>query len=132
VALRCAVIDLGVRKGIATSNALVVDTDDTLVIGAGAISFADERLDLTLYPQPKDRSVLAARVPLHIRGSFRDPDVFPDAKALAVRGAAAGLLALINPLLALASFIETGPGKDSNCGNLLAETRTRQVTAPRG
>jgi uncharacterized protein involved in outer membrane biogenesis len=133
VALRCAVADLSVRDGVGTSNVLVLDTDDTLVVGAGAVSFARERLDLTLYPQPKDRSVLAARAPLHVRGSLRDPQVVPDAKSLATRGITAAVLALVNPLLALAPFIETGPGKDSDCAGLVARARSwrdRQAPAP--
>jgi hypothetical protein len=133
VALRCAVADLSVHDGVGTSNVLVLDTDDTLVVGAGAVSFGRERLDLTLYPQPKDRSVLAARAPLHVRGSLRDPQVVPDAKSLATRGITAALLALVNPLLALAPFIETGPGKDSDCAGLVARARSwrdRRTPAP--
>ena len=124
VGLRCAVADLSVKGGLATSNVLVVDTEDTIIIGAGAVSLAQERLDLTLYPQPKDRSVLSARTPLHVRGSLRDPQVFPDAKALATKGVTAAVLALVNPLLALAPFIETGPGKDSDCAGLMARAKT--------
>jgi hypothetical protein len=45
--------------------------------------------------------------------------VRPDASALAARGIGAAVLALVNPLLALAPFIETGPGRDSDCAGLL-------------
>ena len=31
----------------------------------------------------------------------------------------------MNPLLALLPFIETGPGKDSNCGALLGEVKAK-------
>ena len=123
VALHCAVADLDVRRGIATSNVVVLDTDDTVVIGSGVVDLAHEQLDLTLYPRPKDVSPLAARAPLHVRGSLRDPQVLPDAKVLAARGVTAALLALVNPLLALAPFIETGPGKDSDCAALLARAK---------
>ncbi len=119
IPLRCAVADLGLAKGIATTNVLVLDTPDTLVVGRGVVDLRRETLDLTLYPRPKDTSLLAARVPLHVRGSLRDPRVRPDASALAVRGIGAAVLALVNPLLALAPFIETGPGKDSDCARLL-------------
>jgi hypothetical protein len=43
---------------------------------------------------------------------------------LAARGAAALALAAINPLLALAATVETGPGKDADCASVLAEART--------
>jgi uncharacterized protein involved in outer membrane biogenesis len=123
IALHCAVADLGVRGGIATSNVLVVDTEDTLVVGAGVLDLAGERLDLTVYPQPKDMSPLAARTALHVRGPLRDPSIVPDAKGLATRGVTAALLALVNPLLALVPFIETGPGKESDCAGLLARAK---------
>jgi uncharacterized protein involved in outer membrane biogenesis len=120
VALHCAVADLGVRAGVATSDVLVIDTADTLIVGAGVLDLAREQLDLTVYPRPKDTSPFAARTALHVRGPLRNPSVVPDAKGLAARGAAAALLALVNPLLALAPFIETGPGEDSDCARLLA------------
>jgi uncharacterized protein involved in outer membrane biogenesis len=135
IALRCAVADLGVRAGIATSNVLVIDTDDTLVVGAGVVDLAGERLDLTVYPQPKDMSPLAARTALHVRGPLRDPTIVPDAKGLAARGVTAALLALVNPLLALVPFIETGPGKESDCAGLLARAKDwsqRQSEPARG
>jgi hypothetical protein len=49
--------------------------------------------------------------------------VTPDAASLAARGAAAALLGLVNPLLAVASFIETGPGKDSDCAEVLRRAK---------
>jgi uncharacterized protein involved in outer membrane biogenesis len=123
VPLRCAVADLGVRGGIATSDVLVLDTADTLVVGAGVVDLRRETLDLTVYPRPKDVSPLAARSPLHVRGPLRDPRVVPDAKSLAAKGVTAALLALVNPLLALAPFIETGPGRDSDCADLLSRAQ---------
>ena len=120
VELYCAVADLDVRGGIATSEVLVLDTADTLVVGAGVIDLARERLDLTVYPRPKDASPLAVRTALHVRGPLRNPAVVPDVKGLATRGITAALLALVNPLLALAPFVETGPGKDSDCARLVA------------
>jgi hypothetical protein len=35
------------------------------------------------------------------------------------------LLAAINPVLALLPFIETGPGKDSDCGKLIAQANAK-------
>ena len=123
IPLHCAVADFGFEKGIAATNVLVLDTPDTLVIGTGVIDLRNEALDLTLYPRPKDKSLFAARSPLHVRGPLRDPRVQPDAAALAARGLSAAALALVNPLLALLPFIETGPGKDSDCARLLSAAR---------
>jgi uncharacterized protein involved in outer membrane biogenesis len=124
VQLRCAVADFKVKDGIATSEAVVLDTSDTIITAAGTLDFRTEALNLKATPEPKDRSPFVLRTPLLVRGTFGDPKISPQVGPIAVRAAAGGLLALVNPLLALAAFIETGPGKDSNCGQLIAE-RTR-------
>ena len=111
IALNCAIADLGVRGGIATSNVLVIDTDDTLVVGAGVVDLARERLDLTVYPQPKDMSPLAARTALHVRGPLRDPTIVPDAKGLAARGVTAALLALREPAARAPAVHRDRPGQ---------------------
>jgi len=103
------------------SRTLAFDTTDTLVIGEGTISLKQEQLDLLLRPRPKDRSILALRSPLHIGGSFKDPSFRPDFKALGIRGAIALTLASITPPAALLATIETGPGKDADCGGHYAK-----------
>jgi len=123
IPVHCAVADLAVEKGIAATNVLVLDTPDTIVVGTGVIDLRNETLDLTLYPRPKDKSFFAARSPLHVRGPLRNPRVQPDAASLAARGLGAAALALVNPLLALLPFIETGPGKDSDCARMVARAR---------
>jgi hypothetical protein len=57
-----------------------------------------------------------------VRGSFRDVDISLDSSAVARAGAAAAL-ALVNPLAALIPLIETGPGEDTHCGEVLAPVK---------
>ncbi len=121
IPLRCAFGDFSVRNGLMQSRTLAFDTTDTLVIGEGTISLKQEQLDLLLRPRPKDRSILALRSPLHIGGSFKDPSFRPDFKALGIRGAIALTLASITPPAALLATIETGPGKDADCGGHYAK-----------
>lgn len=120
VRLRCAAAAFDVKQGLMSSRALVLDTSDTLINGNGQISLANETLDLVLYPQPKDVSILSLRSPLKITGTFSQPSAFPDKGALAGRAGVALLLGAINPLLALAATLETGPGKDADCERVLA------------
>jgi uncharacterized protein involved in outer membrane biogenesis len=124
VRLHCAMADFQVKEGVATTNALVMDTADTLVLGRGSIDVAHETVNLTLFPRPKDASILAARSPILVRGSLRNPIIRPDSTALAARGIGAMLLGFVNPLLALVPFVETGPGRDSDCARLLENART--------
>ncbi|KRG66152.1 membrane protein [Stenotrophomonas terrae] len=120
IPLRCAFGDFGVRNGRMQSRALAFDTTDTLVVGEGSINLKQEQLDLLLRPRPKDVSILALRSPLRIGGSFKDPSFRPDFKALGLRGAIALTLASITPPAALLATIETGPGKDADCGGRYA------------
>jgi AsmA family protein len=123
IPLHCGILDLDVRNGVATTKALVLDTADTLVVGAGVVDLRQELLDLTVYPRPKDASLFSARSPLRVDGRWRDPVVRPDPGSLAVRGVGAVLLGMVNPLLALLPLIETGPGGDSDCARLVAQAR---------
>ncbi len=132
VTLRCAVANFDLKDGVMTADAFVVDTVDTNVLGEGRINLGQERLDLKMRPFPKDVSILSARSPIQIEGSFEDPDIKPD-KNLFMRGGAALALGAINPLLALIPLIETGPGKDTNCTELLnrATEKSRSGAAGR-
>jgi uncharacterized protein involved in outer membrane biogenesis len=87
IPLRCAFADFGVRDGLMTSQALAVDTTDTILIGEGTVSLRDETLDLLLKPRPKDKSILALRSPLHIGGTFKDPSFRPTSRRWGMRGA---------------------------------------------
>ena len=129
VQLRCAAAAFDVKQGVMTSRALVLDTSDTVITGRGQISFADETLDLMLDPAPKDFSILSFRSPLRIGGTFGAPTAGPDKTALAGRAGIALALAAINPLLALAATVETGPGKDADCAGVFAQAQKRPTGA---
>ncbi|MEO7400599.1 MAG: AsmA family protein [Polaromonas sp.] len=120
VQLRCAAAAFDVKQGLMSSRAIVLDTSDTVITGEGKISLADETLDILLKPEPKDHSILSLRSPLRIGGTFGKPSAGPDKTALAGRVGLALLLGAINPLLALAATVETGPGENADCAGILA------------
>ena len=123
VQLRCAAAAFDVKQGVMTSRAIVLDTSDTVITGRGQVSFANETLDLVLDPAPKDFSILSFRSPLKIGGTFAAPTASPDKAALAGRAGIALALAAINPLLALAATVETGPGQDADCAGVFANAQ---------
>ena len=120
VQLRCAAAAFDVKQGVMTSRAIVLDTSDTVISGEGQISLADETLNILFKPQPKDMSILSLRSPLRIGGTFSDTTAGPETSALAGRVGIALALAAINPLLALAATVETGPGVDADCAAVLS------------
>lgn len=123
VELRCGAMAFDVDKGVMNGRSLVLDTSDTVFHGSGRINLASESIDLVVKPQPKDKSILVARSPLRMHGTFAAPKAGVQVGPLAARGAAAIALAAINPLLALAATVETGPGKDADCTQVLAEAK---------
>ena len=124
IRIRCGVADFDVKQGVMQSNILVFDTDITRIGGSGSIDLGKEQLDLTLTPKSRKLSLVSLRTPIHVQGSFVDPQVSLDKTALAARGLGALALGLVNPLLALLPLIETGPGLDSECGQMIREAQT--------
>ena len=120
VKLLCAAAAFEVRQGLMSSKTMLLDTTDTVIHGTGQVNLANETLDITLKPEPKDRSILSFRSPLKIGGTFASPSAGPDKLALGARAGAVIALGLLNPLLALAATIETGPGQDADCRATLA------------
>lgn len=115
VRLRCAYADFKVDDGVVRTRAMVFDTTDTLILGKGSLSLRNEELDLVLRPRPKDLSPVSLRVPLEVRGTFKDPSFRPQPGPLAARAAVATALYAIAPPVALLALIETGPGEDVGC-----------------
>lgn len=124
IRIRCGVADFDVKQGVMQSNILVFDTDITRIGGSGSIDLGKEQLDLTLTPKSRKLSLVSLRTPIHVQGSFVDPQVSLDKTTLAARGLGALALGLVNPLLALLPLIETGPGLDSECGQMIREAQT--------
>jgi hypothetical protein len=66
-----------------------------------------------------------------VRGTFSNPAVSVDKGVIALKaGGAAALAAVAAPVAALLPLINTGPGQDSACGQLLAAARIKPVAPP--
>ena len=123
VKLRCGVADFNVKAGTMRVEALVFDTAVTTVFGSGSIDLAQEKLDITLNPKTKKTSFVALSSPIHIRGILAKPAVNVDVGVAAARGLGAIALGFVNPLLALIPLIDPGPGKDSDCRQLIQDAK---------
>ena len=123
VKLRCGVADFSVKNGVMQADALIVDTEVTTVFGTGSIDLGQEKLDLTLNQKTKNTSPVALRSPIYVRGSFARPEVEVDKGRIAARALGAVALGIVNPLLTLIPLIDAGPGKDSDCGQLVRDAR---------
>ncbi len=108
LAIDCAIVDLEARHGVLRPRTMVVDTSDSTLWMDGSLSLANESLDLRAIVHPKDFSPMTLRSPLHVRGSFSQPEVSVERGTIAAKLAASALLALVNPLAALIPLVDTG------------------------
>lgn len=122
--VNCGVANFSVDNGALKTQILVVDTPGTRIVGHGDVNLATEQLNLKLEGKPKHPSLLAAPSPIHIRGTFKKPDIGASKSLFARGGAAIALGALAGPLAALAPLISTGPAHNTACGALIQETRS--------
>ena len=122
VKINCAVADFGVQNGVMNTQAFVIDTPNATVAITGTIDVAGRSLDLTIKPVSTGFRLFSAPVPVHITGSFSSPQLNTD-NSLLLRGGAALLLGLINPLAALLPLIDLGGDKRGQCAELLARAQ---------
>jgi AsmA protein len=127
IAMPCAVAVFDVDQGLMQARSLWMDTAVNTLQGSGSISLAQEQLDLTIVPHTKINSLVALRAPVHVGGTFGQPQIKLDVGRIAARSAGAVALGLLNPLLALVPLFEAGPGAQTNCHRLLSEARDSRV-----
>ncbi|MYN11121.1 AsmA family protein [Pseudoduganella aquatica] len=133
VKLNCMAADFAVTKGLAQTREFIIDTDDAVINVNGSVNLASEQLNLTLKPDSKGLRIITLRSPLYVTGTFKQPDVSVDKGVLALKaGGALALAVAAAPVAALLPLINTGPGKDSECGKLLAQARVKPVAPPPG
>ncbi|MBS0455079.1 MAG: AsmA family protein [Proteobacteria bacterium] len=123
IAINCGGTVFDVKNGHGESNLLVLDTEQTQVLGQGWFDLGDERFDLSVAPKPKRAGLFSLRTPLRVYGSFAHPGYEFKKGPLVARGAAVAALATVGPLASLIPLIETGPGQDTDCGQVRHQTR---------
>jgi uncharacterized protein involved in outer membrane biogenesis len=129
--LRCAVADFRAKDGMLTAQTIVFDTGPTLVRGSGTINLKDERVDLVLKGEPKKPQLLRLNAPITLRGPLVAPKVgVRTGTTLGQAGLGLAIGALVNPLAALAPFLDAGDAKDADCSSLSAKADQTTSAAP--
>ncbi|MBP2291739.1 AsmA family protein [Azospirillum rugosum] len=125
----CLVANLSVDKGVVKSEALVLDTPETLVTADGTINLRNEALNLNVLGRAKKPQVFATHVPVQVRGTLGDPDIGVDATESTARGAAAVALGvLLTPLASVLPFLDPGSDENPHCGQLIQDARSPSKT----
>lgn len=123
--LNCMVSRFNIKNGLATSAAMLVDTDRVAVAGQGEIKLSQQELDLKMTPEPKNPSLISLAFPILISGPASDPVVIPDPLAVA-KGVGAIAVAGVNPLTLALPFLSAG-NADEPCPAAIAIAEGKPV-----
>nr|MBA2722914.1 AsmA family protein [Methylibium sp.] len=123
--VQCAVARTVVKDGLMSIEVGVIDTPDTTVLVGGTVALGKEQLDLRLTANPKDFSPLALRAPVRVEGSFADPKVGLETKALGLRALAGVALAtVVTPLAGLLALVDLGEEEKAVCQKAVERLRS--------
>lgn len=124
VPLDCAYVDLQTRDGVVNVETLAVDTADTRFTGTGTINLGSENLDVTIFAHPKDVSALSASSPIHLVGTFNNPELGVQTKDLALQAGSSAILATVAaPIAGLLPLLDLGAGEEFRyCNGLISRS----------
>ena len=118
IAVNCGGVAFDVNNGQGKSTLMVIDTEQTQILGTGTFDLAQERFDMRVEPKPKRPGILSLRTPVRAFGTFKKPEFEIEKGPLLARAGGAIALAITAPIAALLPLIETGPGTSTNCGDV--------------
>jgi uncharacterized protein involved in outer membrane biogenesis len=112
--INCFVNRFDVKNGLATSKAMLFDTDHATIWGKGTINLATEGINYEVDPRPKKSNVTTA-VPVNVGGTLADPSF--KVNPLATAAKVTGLLGTILGKSGAAK--EPAAGAENPCVNVL-------------
>ena len=125
--IKCFVAMFKANKGICQSNVLVLDTKYMSVIGEGSLNFANQAIDISLMPVPKqgidikgigklNLSLGELTKPFKLSGTINDPHLAIDPTQTAITiGKALGGAMLFGPIGIAAALISNSSDDDNPC-----------------
>lgn len=122
--IRCGVADFAVEDGILASKVVVLDTNDSLLVGNVGVNMKRETINAKLDAKPKDSSIFSVHVPIVLSGQLKSPSIGLDGKKTGNRGVAAVVLgSLLTPFAAILPFIEKGDAENADCRALISNAQ---------
>jgi hypothetical protein len=111
--MQCLVSRFSIAEGMAHSEALLFDSDAMTLSGQGSINLANELIDLSVAPRPKDSSLIGVAFPVDIGGTLAHPTVTANRGAI-VRGVAGVSSASVSGALGLQLPLVGFSGEEGN------------------
>ncbi len=127
--VNCAIMDFTIKDGLASSNALFMDTGRLTLAGEGSYDLTKDDLNITLTPKPKDVALGDIAASVKIRGPLGSPSIGPDLRGIG-RKIGGLLLGAVNPVFLAYSLTDLGLNEDHPCAAYMAaEEEVREVPA---
>jgi len=135
--LNCLVNGFEVKNGLAVCSALVLDTPQVSLGGAGDIDLKTERLNLSIHPSTKEGvgvgsagkvslSLGELTKPFKLGGTLAHPSLAIDTtQALTTIGKAVGGVVLLGPAGILTALASTSPGDPNACLTAIQSAKKR-------
>jgi hypothetical protein len=118
--VECFVADLPMRRGILSTRALLLETEDAVIEGRGVVDLRRERVEIRLQTASKRLTVGVLPVPLLINGTLKAPSARP----APAEGASGG----IADVMAALPTVRFGVGDDPRCEGMLRRAQREQAT----
>jgi hypothetical protein len=114
------VADLPLRRGVLSTRALLLETEDAVIEGRGVVDLRRERVEIRLRTESKRLTVGVLPVPLLVSGTLKAPSAAPD-RAEGAGGGIAGAIAAL-------PTVRFGVGDDPRCDGLLRRAQRGRAT----
>jgi hypothetical protein len=102
--LNCIVSRFDIENGLATSRAMIFDSEVFTVTGGGTLDLRSEKLDMKMDTGTREISIASLAVPFLIKGTLKHPTFLPDPVGTAL-SAAKTIGMFIAPPVAIAQMI---------------------------
>ena len=121
--IHCMISDFTLQNGQMNTNAFLIATNESNILGKGNADLTTEKLNLHMWTEATHFSIFNLSTPINIGGTLKDPSVLPAPGPLAARlGGAIGLGVLFPPL-AIIPTIRLGLGDKNACVDTLTALR---------
>jgi uncharacterized protein involved in outer membrane biogenesis len=111
VKMNCFATNIVFEEGVGDVQVLVLDTENTTILGSGTIDLTQELWDLKFDPKPHTTTLSAKAVPVMLKGSFSEPEIRVG-KGELLRKLSAIVAVVVFPPAAVAALLELGAGDE--------------------
>lgn len=133
IELNCLASRFDVKDGLMNTRFFVLDTSESRVEISGTVNLKTEQLALDIVPRNKQLRLVSLRAPLHVKGTFANPDVGIDKTMVALKLGAAAALYTAAPFAALLPLTSVNLGNEeevAGCRTVVEGPAGKSAAAP--